>query len=326
MVLHFRKATGIFVKTTPWVVVRFAVGLAFTLLAVVYFAAIAFALFALGDLSGGIAVVGLLIAGVVFYGFFRLARRYVLYLVTAGHVAVIAHAVDTGEIPPNQVRFGKRKVRDRFTEASVLFGVDVLLKGVIKQFNRTVTSVGNTLGFVPGIKQLMTVVKRTVGIAASYIDQAIIAHMFLEESKGNWTAARDGVVLYGKTWKSVLGSTLLIVLGSYAALFALVLLLVPLAGVLSGLAPALEIGGWIAVGALVLVSYFGLFDPWVKTVVITTYLIEAEDETPDSETMDYVAARSSEFKNLVNKAESETPPIDAPETPPNERTDETTST
>ncbi len=325
MVLHFKKATSIFIKTAPWVVVRFGVGLAFTLLAVMYFAAIAFALFTLGDLSGGIAFVGLLVAGVVFYGFFRLARRYILYLVTAGHIAVIAHAVDTGEVPPNQIQFGKRKVRNRFTEASALFGVDMLVKGVIKQFNRTVASVGSTFGFVPGLQQLMRVFKRTVGIATSYIDQAIIAHMFLNESKGNWTAARDGVVLYGKTWKPVLGSTLLIVLSTYVALFVLVLLLVPLAGVLGGLAPALEIGGWVAVGALVLVSYLGLFDPWVKTVVITTYLIEAEDETPDSETMDYIAARSSEFRTLLNKADSETPPVDVSGTPPDEKPDETLS-
>ena len=325
MVLHFRKATTIFVKTIPWVVVRFVVGLAFTLLAVVYFAAIAFVLFGIGNLSGGIAFVGLLIAGLIFYGFFRLARRYVLYLVTAGHIAVIAHAVDTGEVPPNQIQFGKRKVRGRFTEASALFGVDMLIKGVIKQFNRTVASVGNTLGFVPGIKQLATVFKRTVGIAASYIDQAIVAHMFLNESKGNWTAARDGIVLYGKTWKSVLGSTLLIVLGTYAAVLLLVLAMVPVAGVLGSLAPALEIAGWIVVGAFVLVSYFGLFAPWVKTVVITTYLIEAENETPDSETMDYIAARSSEFKKLINKAESETPPVDASGPSPDETPDETTS-
>ncbi len=310
MVLHFRKATSIFIKTTPWVLVRFGVGFAFALLAVVYFAAIAFVLFSLTGVSGGIAFIGLLIAGLVFYGFFRLAKRYVLYLVTAGHIAVIAHAVDTGEIPPNQIQFGREKVRNRFTEASLLFGVDMVVRGVIRQFNRTVASVGNMLGFVPGIQQLTTIIKRTIGIAASYIDQAIIAHMFLNESKGNWTAARDGVVLYGKTWKSVLGSTLLIVLGTYAALLVLLLLLVPVAGVLGGLAPTLEIAGWIAIGAVVLVLYFGLFDPWVKTVVITTYLIEAEDETPDSETMDYIAARSSEFRDLISKAESETPPVD----------------
>ncbi len=313
MVLHFRKATGIFVKTTPWVLVQFAVGFAFTLLAVVYFAAIAFVLFALAGVSGGVAFVGLLVAGLVFYGFFRLAKRYVLYLVTAGHVAVIAHAVDTGDVPPNQIQFGKERVRSRFTEASVLFGVDMVVRGVLKQFNRSVSSVGNAFGFVPGIQQLVTIVKRTIGIAASYIDQAIIAHMFLNESKGNWSAARDGVVLYAKTWKSVLGSTLLIVLGTYAALLALLLLLVPLAGVLGGLAPAIEIGGWIVVGALLLVSYFGLFDPWVKTVVITTYLIEAENETPDSETMDSLAARSSEFRELLGKADSESSPVDSPE-------------
>ena len=325
MVLHFRKATSIFVKTTPWVLVRFAVGFAFTLLAVVYFAAIAFVLFTLAGISGGIAFLGLLVAGLVFYGFFRLVKRYILYLVTAGHVAVIAHAVDTGEIPPNQIQFGKQKVRSRFTEASILFGVDMVVQGVVEQFNRTVASVGNTFGFVPGLQQLMAIVKRAIGMTASYIDQAIIAHMFLNESKENWTAARDGVVLYGKTWKPVLGSTLLIVVGTYAALLVLLLVLAPLASVLGGLAPALEIGGWIVVGAVVLVSYFGLFDPWVKTVVITTYLIEAEDETPDSETMEYIAARSSEFRELLSKAESETPPVDASETPTGEEPDGTTS-
>ena len=87
MVLHFRKATGIFIETLPWVLVRFAVGLAFTALAVAYFVAIAFLLFTLAGISGGIALVGLLVAGIVFYGFFRLLRRYVLYLVTAGLVA-----------------------------------------------------------------------------------------------------------------------------------------------------------------------------------------------------------------------------------------------
>ena len=208
----------------------------------------------------------------------------------------------------------------------MLFGVDMVLKGVLKQFNRSVASVGNLVGFVPGIQQLVTVLKRAVGLTVSYLDQAIIAHMFLNESKGNWTAARDGVVLYGKTWRSVLGSTLLIVLGTYAALLALAVLLVPLASVFGGFAPALEIGAWIAVGGLVLVSYFGLFDPWVKTVVITTYLVEAEGETPDSETMDYIAARSSEFKTLLNKAESETPPIDPSRTPPDGEHDETMST
>lgn len=326
MDLHFGKATGIFVKTVPWLLVRLAVGFAFAVIAVAYFAVIAFVLFTLTGVSGGIAFVGLLLGGLVFYGFFRLVRRYVLYLVTAGHVAVIAHAVDTGDVPPDQIRFGKRQVRDRFTEASILFGVDSALRGVIKQFNRTVTSVGATFGFVPGVQQLMAVVKRAIGIATSYIDEAIIAHMFLNESKGNWSAARDSVVLYGKTWKPVLASTLLIVLGTYAALLVLLLALTPLAGVFSGLAPALEIGGWIAIGALVFVAYFGLLDPWVKTVVITTYLIEAKNETPDSETMDYIAGRSSEFRDLLGKADAEAPPVGASETLLDEDSDGTTST
>ena len=305
MVLHFRKGTNVFVKTIPWVFVRFAVSVAFALLGAVYFAAIAFVLFVVTGVSGGIAILALAVAGIVFYGFFRLLRGYILYLVTAGHVAVIAHTVNTGSVPSNQLQFGKQQVRTRFEEASVLFGIDRVLRGVINQFNHTITSMGDTLGFVPGVEQLVAVLNRAIGIAASYIDEAIIAHMFLHDTKGNWTAARDGVVLYAKTWKPVLASTLLIVLGSYAALFVLLLLFVPIAGVLGAVAPALEIGGWIIVGAVVLVSYFGLFNPWVKTIVITTYLIESANETADSETMDYIAAKSAKFRTLRENAAAE---------------------
>ena len=308
MVLHFGKATGIFVKTMPFVLLRMGIGVLLGLAAVVYFGVvIAFGYWLLdaGTISGGIGAIGLLLAILIFVAAWRLLSRYVLYLVKAGHIAVIAHIVETGEVPSNQLSFGKEQVRSHFKEASALFAVDRLVKAVIKQFNRRVVRVSNLFAFSSGLRNIVRLLGRAVAIAASYIDEAIIAYMFTTTEENPWRAAKDGVVLYGKNWKPVLGSTLVIVLAMYAATFVLLLALTPLASVLGGLSTTLEVVGWVVVAGVVLTAYVGFFNPWVKTVVITTFLIEAKDDTPDSETVDRIAERSSKFKELMSKAETE---------------------
>ena len=303
---QFRKATNVFVKTLPFVMLRIAVGVAFGILAIAYFGAVAWVLTSmLGSVSGWIALVGLAIAGIAFLWFVKLLRKYLLYMVSAGHIAVIAHIVDTGEVPSSQLKFGKDKVADRFAEASVLFGVDQLVSAVIEQFNKKMVSFKEMVSFAPQLRNIVEIIQKAVTLATSFIDEAILAHMFLNEDKNKWRAARDGVVLYGKTWKSVLGSTLAIVTAMHLANFALFVGLTPLASVFGRLAPAVEMLGWVFVAGIVTTAYFGLIKPWVMTVVITTFLVNAEEETPDSETASYISERSEKFRELASKAEDE---------------------
>ncbi|WP_255170954.1 hypothetical protein [Natrononativus amylolyticus] len=308
MVLHFGKATGIFVRTMPFVLLRMGVGVLLGLLSILYFGVVVWlglTLLDWGTISGWIAVVGLLVAIAIFVGAWRLFSRYVLYMIKAAHIAVIAHIIDTGEVPSGQLRYGKSQVRSHFVEASALFAIDQLVKAVIKQFNGRVVSVSSLFSFSSGLRNLIRLLGRAVAVAASYIDEAIIAYMFTVDEENPWRAARDGVVLYGKNWKPVLGSTLLIVLGMYAVTFAFLLAMTPLASVLGGLSSTLEVVGWVVVAGVVLTAYTGFIKPWVKTVVITTFLVEARDDTPDSETADRIAARSEKFSELVRKAETE---------------------
>lgn len=308
MVLHFGRATGIFLRTMPFVLLRMGIGLLLGVVTILYFGFViwlGYTLLNAETISGWIAAVGLLVAIGIFVVAWRLFSRYVLYLVKAGHIAVIAHIVDTGEVPSNQVRYGKAQVRAHFTETSALFALDQLVKGIIRQFNRRIVSVSGLFAFSGGLRNVIQLITRAIAVAATYIDEAIIAYMFMADEENPWRAARDGVVLYGKNWKPVLGSTLLIVFGMYAATFVLLLALTPLASVLGGLSATLEIVGWVLVGGVVLTAYTGFFNPWVKTVVITTFLIEAKDDTPDSETVDRIANRSEKFNELVRKAETD---------------------
>lgn len=306
--LHFGKATVVFLKTLPFVALRIVVGLLFGLLTVAYFGVVgwvALTLLDAGTLSGPIAGIGLLVATFVFLAAMRFARRYVLYMVSGGHIAVIAHIVETGETPSGQLSFGMNRVKGNFAEANALFVVDQLVKGAIRQFNGTVLSLSGLVGFVPMLENVLAVLRRAIALAASYLDEAILAYVLLNEEENNWRAARDGVVLYGKTWKPVLGSTLLIVLGMYAVAFVGLLALAPLAAVFGDLSPTYEVLGWVVVGGLALSVYLGLLRPWVKTVVITTFLVESRDMSPDGEMMDYIAGRSSKFTELVANAEAE---------------------
>ncbi|MHC3439498.1 hypothetical protein ACYJ1Y_15760 [Natrialbaceae archaeon A-gly3] len=310
MALHFRKATGVFRKTMPFVALRLAVGLGIGLATVLYFGIVAwigFRLLEAGTISGWIGIVGVLLAVGIFLAAWRLAARYVLYLVKAGHIAVIAYVVETGEVPENQLQYGKAQVREHFAETSALFAVDKLIKAVVRQFNDAVVSVSGLLSFSSSLQRLIRLVGRGVAVAASYIDEAIIAHVFVSEADDRWTAAKDGVILYGQNWKPVLGSTLLIVIGMYIAAFGLFMALTPVAGALGNLSATFELVGWVVVGGMVLTVYTGLLKPWVKTVVITTFLVESRGDSPESEMTDRLAGRSETFQELVNRADSETP-------------------
>lgn len=310
MALHFRTATTVFAKTLPFVLLRAGVGLALGTITVLYFGLagwLGFTLFDRGTISGPIAVIGLVAATGLFVWGWRLVSRYVLYLVTAGHVAVIAHVVETGEAPPNQLRYGREKVTERFAQVSALFAVDRIVKGAVKQFNDGVVSVAGFASVAPGLGKLIRLVGKAVAVAAAYIDEAIIAYAFTTDSGdlSAWESARDGVVLYGKNWRPILGSTVAIVIGLYATGFLVLLALTPLAAALGTLSGSLEAIGWIVVVGAFLALYAGVLKPWVKTVVITTFLVEARDSTPDTETAERIADRSPKFEELVTKAGEE---------------------
>ncbi len=306
MRFHFRTATSVFRKTLPFVVLRLGIGLLCGLLAIVYFGAIAWfgrGLLESGSISELVAIVGLVLSIGLFVAGWRLLSRYVLYLVKVGHIAVIAHVIETGEVPSNQLQYGKSQVSEHFTEASALFAVDQLVKAIIKQFNGAVVSFSSLVSVVPDVQKLVQLLGKAIAIAASYIDEAIIAYMFTKSEQNRWRSAKNGVVLYGKNWKPVLASTLLIVIGMYVAAFGLVLALIPVATMLGSVSGQYQLLGWAFVGGAVVTIYTGFLKPWVKTVVITTFLLESRDTEPDSEAVDRVAKRSETFQELVGKAD-----------------------
>ena len=313
MVLHFKEATSVYKKTLPYVLLQFGIGVLFAFFGIVYLSLVAWlgARFLWGDGGASLLIVALvmIIALGTFVYAWRLIQKYFLYMVKTGHVAVIAHIVEEDGVPENQIKYGMKQVGDYFESATGLWVVSMIVDAVIKQFNKAVARVEDMIPFpIPQqLQTLVEIVQKSVVLAARYLDNAIIAYMFVDRNENRWQSARDGLVLYAKTWKMVLGSTLLIVGGMYVLSFVLLTLLAPVSVVLDFLPTSLEMISWLIVGGLVAVVHTGIVKPWVKTVVITTFLVEQRDETPDSETMDWIADQSDKFQEVVTKAENNEP-------------------
>ena len=146
------RGLGLMARTWPFVafrmVVYFGIAVAYVV-ATGAGAGVGWGVGAFGDAEfqassavwGGIFGFGLT-AGVLYF-----LREYILYIVKAGHIAVMVELLEGKSIPDgrSQIDYASGVVKERFAEASVLFGVDQLVKGVL----------GAITGLVQGIASIL---------------------------------------------------------------------------------------------------------------------------------------------------------------------------
>ncbi|MGY2994401.1 putative membrane protein [Mesorhizobium sp. URHB0026] len=100
--------------------------------------------------------------GVVGFGIVSIAvywiREYILYVVKAGHIAVMVHLIDGHDVPDgqNQIAYAKEIVTERFAEANILFVVDQLVKGAIRAITGLLGGIAAFLP-IPGLSGLVSV-------------------------------------------------------------------------------------------------------------------------------------------------------------------------
>jgi hypothetical protein len=119
MNLQIGRASRIVLQTSPYLVYRASVygvicaGAALLLLLLAL----------IGHVFGGGAAGVMLIIALAAGGFgARLLREYLLYMLRAGHVAVITEIIERGKLPEgvSQTQWGSAKVKTYFKEISVL--------------------------------------------------------------------------------------------------------------------------------------------------------------------------------------------------------------
>jgi hypothetical protein len=302
MDLQLGRAISIVMKTTPYIAYR----------ATVYGVMCGVALFYLlvlgliGKVFGSGAFVVLLVltlgAGAVL-GVSRLLGEYVLYMLKAGHVALITELATEGELPPGvtQTDFAKERVTYYFKEISVLSLIDQLVKGIIGLINNVLFDVMTVLP-IPGLEGATKVVQRVVDFSLTYVDESILAYTFKTKNENVYDAARSGIVLYAQSWKAILKNAVMLTLLSYVFVIACVVaFMVPL-GVFAVLMPSLKFVLFLFAIFLGFAAKWILFDPVACASSILTFFAASEGVEPNAEWESRIDEVSDEFRELKEKA------------------------
>lgn len=305
--LQLGQAFRLVVRTMPILLVRLGVSLVFWIVSLVYLGIAGGIAWLVGRAVPWLGVILFLVALVGVGPLYRLAQRYVFYIIKAAHIAVISELLVSGELPVgvSQLQWGKERVQERFGEASVMFVIDELVNGVVRAFTNTVYSIASWL---PGetFRPLANIVNRVVRYALTYVDEAILARAFWLRSESVWASARDGVVLYGMVWKPLLLNAIALMVLSYLPFIVALILFAAPVGLLGALISS-QVGGWSIIATLVLAFLIkaAVGDAFAMTAMIAAYQRETMELEPDPAISAKLEGVSAKFGELKERAGEE---------------------
>lgn len=295
-------------KTMPFLVFRFLIYFGITLAYVLITGVGAGVGYGVGTI-GGSAETGGLYGGLIGFGvagaIMYFLREYLLYLVKAGHIAVLVELMEGNKLPQGkgQIDYAQGIVRERFAESSVLFGVDQLIKGVLRTFNRAFFTIANFFP-VPGIQGIAKFLNTVINLSLTYLDEVILAHNIRVRADNPWEASRTALVLYAQNYKTFLKNALflaVVVWGMTLLLFLLIL--APVAGLVA------MFPGSAGPLALIIAVVFAwgvkqaVIEPIGMTALMQVFFKVTEGQEPNPEwegKLDKVSNKFSRFKEKAS--------------------------
>lgn len=301
------EVISLLVKTAPFLLFRFliyvGISLAYVLVAGVgagvgYGAGTLFGAGGAGSLWGG--VIGFGLVGAAVY----LLREYLLYLVKAGHISVLVELMEGRDIPEGreQIDHARQLVRERFVESSLLFGLDQLIKGVLRAFNRAFFTITAFLP-IPGVQGLVKFINTVVSLSLTYLDEVILAHNIRVDSDNLWKSSRTALILYAQNYKAFLKNAFWLTFFVWAlTLVVFLIILLPVAGLLA-LFPSTS--GAMAV-IIAMVFAWGvkqaIIEPFGMTALMQVFFKVTEGQQADPEWEAKLDRLSGKFRQLKEKA------------------------
>lgn len=297
------NANQIFQKTMPFVWAKLLLGLVTIGISIALFAVLMGIswLFNSDGVTAIMFILWLSAVGVVRF----LLMHYFGYLVKAGYIAVITEAVTTGQIPENQVAYGKQRVSERFGTSNIYFAVDKLVSGAVKQIQGVIQKTGNVLDFVPGMDALVGLAKFFVDISLGYIDECCLGYTFYKKEQGAFKSAADGVVIYAQNWKSLLKDAAKTMALVIAAMVAVVLVSFIVLGILFRL---LNWSGFIAFVIACFIAWaikFAFIDSYILVKMMSSYMQVAPTTEITFDLYQKLCDLSGKFKQLFEHGKNE---------------------
>jgi hypothetical protein len=301
MNFHFGEASKILLKTTPYLFIRTAI---YGVLGIAIALYLGFVLL-IGKVFGGGGVIFFIIGLAVLVGLLRMAQRYALYLVDAGHIAVITELITNGSLPDgiNQFQYGKELVTRMFKEVSLLFVVDRLVDGIIRVMNRTVIQVTEFLP-LPGMEGVTKIANSIIDFSLTYVDETILSYNLARGDENIWESAKRGIILYAQNWKPILITGVACAATNFLAFIVVFLVLLIPFGMFSMMTANQTLKlFWFGVAlSLAYGIKLALFKPFFQTSMILTFNEAIAGQVPNLEWEQRLDMASDKFRELKEKA------------------------
>lgn len=240
-----------------------------------------------------------LTAGVIYF-----LREYILYIVKAGHIAVMVELLEGGEIPGGrgQISYAKEIVSNRFGQSSVLFALDQLIKGVLKAVTGLVQGLMSIIP-IPGVSQIMGVVRAFMRVSIGLLDEVIFAHAIKTKSENPWQSGQEALVLYAQNAAPMMKNAAWLTVIIYILSFLVFLVMLAPAAAIVYLIP----GAWSASGIVVAMLFAwaikaALIEPFAIACMLQVFFKATEGQVPNSEWMGKLSHTSDKFQKMGTKA------------------------
>lgn len=296
-------------KTLPFLIFRMAVyfGIAVAyVLATGTGAGIGWGIGGFGDADfrAGTTFYGGIIGFALFAGVVYFLREYLLYVVKAGHIAVMVEHLDGRELPDGQgqIAYARDVVTNRFGEASVLFGIDQLVKGVIKAITSLVGGILSILP-IPGLDQAKGIFRAFLNVAVGLVDEIILAHAIRHRSDNPFASAKEALVLYGQNARPMLRNAAWLALFSYGlSLLVFIVMLAPAAGLVYMIPGAWSAGGLVFALIFAWAVKVALIEPFAIACLLQAFFKVTDGQRPNPEWEAKLDNASKKFRELGERA------------------------
>jgi hypothetical protein len=238
-------------------------------------------------------------AGVLFF-----FRDYLLYIVKAGHIAVMVELMTGGKIPEGrgQIDYAKTVVTARFGEASALFALDQVIKGVVAAISGIVQGLMMILP-IPGLDRIMGVVRAYLRLAVGLVDEVILAHAIKTRAENPWVSAREALVLYGQNARPMMvNAAWLTAFVWILSFFVFLFMLAPAAAVVWLIPGAWSAGGLVFAIVFAWAVKAALIEPFAIACMLQVFFKVTEGQTPDPEWEARLSKISDKFRDMGAKA------------------------
>jgi hypothetical protein len=251
-----------------------------------------------GSLWGGIFGFGLTAAVLYFL------REYILYVVKAGHIAVLVELIDGRPVPggQGQIEYATKVVKSRFAETSVLFAIDQLVKGVLRAVIGLAQGLAALLP-IPGLQQIVGLIRAFLQIAVGFVDEVILAYAIRTNATNPWQSAQTALVLYAQNYKPMLRNAAWLVVITYGlAILVFIAMLIP-----AGTLVAIFQNEWGAASIVFAIVFAwavkaAVLEPFAICCMMQAYFKVIEGQTPDPEWDAKLTSVSRKFKEIKDKA------------------------